>query len=100
MKTSKISIDFRASFKTEVVMSKKGRKNPRSGRERQKVLEGERRCNRGKANGFKVHLVREKADFEDQERKLKLWEEAIVDQERQEKTCANCGHRRLHIKTQ
>ena len=51
---------------------------------------------------MELELVwREKeAKFGGQRRELKLWESAIVNRERQERICSNCGHKRLQIETQ
>ena len=59
-------------------------------------MEGERRRNRGRTNEFMFIWREKKAAFDDQERKLKLWEEAVANLENRR----NRGHKRLNIGAQ
>lgn len=64
-----------------------------------KILEGERRCTRRKADGVGACLKGEKMEFDNQRRKLESFENTIASRKRQEKICSNCGHKRLQIET-
>ena len=49
---------------------------------------------------LKLMLREEEAEFDKQNKNIKLWENAVADKEQQERICPKYGHRRLCIETQ